>query len=107
MKASKWLVLGLMALAIAAFVVLGLSRFLSFETLHQSQDALAAQYAANPWGLRAAYFALYVLVASLSLPGAVILTLAGGGVQILPCTVPAYRTTTMSYLFSTSSARTR
>ncbi|ARV18694.1 Mercuric reductase [Curvibacter sp. AEP1-3] len=80
MKASKILVLAVAASAIAAFVVFDLGRFLSLEALRQSQDALAAQYAANPWGLRAAYFALYVLVASLSLPGAVILTLAGGGV---------------------------
>lgn len=80
MKASKILVLAVAASAIAAFVVFGLGRFLSLEGLRQSQDALAARYAANPWGLRAAYFALYVLVASLSLPGAVILTLAGGGV---------------------------
>ncbi|WNO04694.1 FAD-dependent oxidoreductase [Rhodoferax mekongensis] len=80
MKASKILVLAVAASAIATFVVFDLGRFLSLEALRQSQDALAAQYAANPWGLRAAYFALYVLVASLSLPGAVILTLAGGGV---------------------------
>ena len=80
MKASKILVLAVAASAIAAFVAFDLGRFLSLEALRQSQDALAAQYAANPWGLRAAYFALYVLVASLSLPGAVILTLAGGGV---------------------------
>jgi len=80
MKASKILVLAVAASVIAAFVVFDLGRFLSLEALRQSQDALAAQYAANPWGLRAAYFALYVLVASLSLPGAVILTLAGGGV---------------------------
>ncbi|NBW49800.1 MAG: pyridine nucleotide-disulfide oxidoreductase [Betaproteobacteria bacterium] len=80
MKASKFLVLAVVASGIAAFVALDLGRFLSLEALRQSQDALAAHYAANPWGLRAAYFALYVLVASLSLPGAVILTLAGGGV---------------------------
>ena len=80
MKASKLLVLAIAAFAIAAFVMLDLGSFLSLDALRQSQDALAAQYAANPWALRAAYFAIYVVVASLSLPGAVILTLAGGGV---------------------------
>nr|WP_315465144.1 FAD-dependent oxidoreductase [uncultured Rhodoferax sp.] len=80
MKASKWLVLGVVALAISAFFALDLQRFLSLEVLRQSQDALAAHYAAKPWTLRAAYFSIYVLVTSLSLPGAVILTLAGGGV---------------------------
>ncbi len=80
MKASKLLVLAIAAFAIAAFVMLDLGRFLSLDALRQSQDALAAQYATNPWALRAAYFAIYVVVASLSLPGAVILTLAGGGV---------------------------
>ncbi|NBX22448.1 MAG: pyridine nucleotide-disulfide oxidoreductase, partial [Betaproteobacteria bacterium] len=80
MKASKWLVLGLMALAIAAFVALDLGRFLSLEALRQSQASLTQSYSENPWTLRALFFLVYLTVASLSLPGAAILTLAGGGV---------------------------
>ncbi|CAM8646923.1 Lpd Pyruvate/2-oxoglutarate dehydrogenase complex, dihydrolipoamide dehydrogenase (E3) component, and related enzymes [Comamonadaceae bacterium] len=80
MKASKLLVLALIGLAIASFVVLDLGRYLSLDALRQSQASLASAYAENPWSLRAGFFAVYVTVASLSLPGAAILTLAGGGV---------------------------
>ncbi|BDT71277.1 soluble pyridine nucleotide transhydrogenase [Comamonadaceae bacterium OS-4] len=80
MKASKLLVLALIGLAITSFVVLDLGRYLSLDALRQSQASLASAYAENPWSLRAGFFAVYVAVASLSLPGAAILTLAGGGV---------------------------
>jgi pyruvate/2-oxoglutarate dehydrogenase complex dihydrolipoamide dehydrogenase (E3) component/uncharacterized membrane protein YdjX (TVP38/TMEM64 family) len=65
---------------VAAFFALRLDRYMNLATLKESQDALASAYAANPWTARALYFAAYVAVASLSLPGAAILTLAGGGV---------------------------
>ncbi|MDZ7893299.1 MAG: FAD-dependent oxidoreductase [Rhodoferax sp.] len=80
MKASKWGVVLLVALAIATFIALDLGRYLSLDALRQSQATLANSYAENPWALRAAFFVIYVAVASLSLPGAAILTLAGGGV---------------------------
>jgi pyruvate/2-oxoglutarate dehydrogenase complex dihydrolipoamide dehydrogenase (E3) component/uncharacterized membrane protein YdjX (TVP38/TMEM64 family) len=80
MKASKLLVLTLIGLAIASFVVLDLGRYLSLDALRLSQASLASAYAENPWSMRAGFFAVYVAVASLSLPGAAILPRAGGGV---------------------------
>ena len=80
MKLSKILVLSAVVAAVAAFFVLDLGRYLSLDYLKTSQSQLAGLYAAHPWATRGAYFALYVAVASLSLPGAAILTLAGGGV---------------------------
>lgn len=80
MTRSRWLVLGALALALAGFVVLDLGRFVSLAYLQASQAGLSALYAETPWAVRAAFFALYVAVASLSLPGAAILTLAGGGI---------------------------
>ena len=80
MKLSKILVLAAAIAAVAAFFALDLGRFLSLEYLKTSQSQLATLYADHPWATRGAYFALYVAVASLSLPGAAILTLAGGGV---------------------------
>ena len=80
MKLSKILVLAAVVVAIAAFFVLDLGRFFSLDYLKTSQSQLAEVYAEHPWRTRGAYFALYVAVASLSLPGAAILTLAGGGV---------------------------
>jgi uncharacterized membrane protein YdjX (TVP38/TMEM64 family) len=73
-------------LAVAAVVVVGvllwrhfgLGGLLTLESLKASRDALAAAVAANPLGSVALYFVVYVAVAALSLPGAAILTLAGG-----------------------------
>ena len=80
MKLSKVLLLAVVAAAIAAFVWLDLGRFLRLDYLQSSQAALAALYAEQPWGVRSAYFLVYVAVAGLSLPGAAIVTLAGGGI---------------------------
>jgi pyruvate/2-oxoglutarate dehydrogenase complex dihydrolipoamide dehydrogenase (E3) component/uncharacterized membrane protein YdjX (TVP38/TMEM64 family) len=80
MKISKALLLMGIGVAIVLFFALDLGRFLSLAYLKESQASFAALYAQSPWFVRSAYFALYVAVASLSLPGAAILTLAGGGV---------------------------
>jgi pyruvate/2-oxoglutarate dehydrogenase complex dihydrolipoamide dehydrogenase (E3) component/uncharacterized membrane protein YdjX (TVP38/TMEM64 family) len=80
MKRSQLLLLLVFAALVAAFFALNLGQYLSLSTLKGSQSALADAYANHPWAVRAAYFAAYVAVASLSLPGAAILTLAGGGV---------------------------
>ncbi|RFO97531.1 pyridine nucleotide-disulfide oxidoreductase [Rhodoferax lacus] len=80
MKASRWLLLGVLAAAVALFFGLGLHRYLSLATLQQRHAEFAALYAQHPWDVRAGYFLLYLAVASLSLPGAAILTLAGGAV---------------------------
>ena len=80
MNTKKYLVLALLALGAVLFFGFGLERYLSLATLQQSHGKLVELYAQSPWTLRAAYFAAYVAVASLSLPGAAILTLAGGGV---------------------------
>ncbi|OYQ41733.1 pyridine nucleotide-disulfide oxidoreductase [Rhodoferax sp. TH121] len=80
MKLSKVVLLAVVAAAIAAFVWLDLGRFLRLDYLQSSQAAFAALYAEQPWTVRATYFAIYVAVAGLSLPGAAIVTLAGGGI---------------------------
>ena len=80
MKLSKILLLAAIALAVIAFFVLDLARFLSLDYLRQSQASFSALYAESPWQVRGVYFAVYVAVAALSLPGAAILTLAGGGI---------------------------
>lgn len=68
---------GFLAL-VAAFFGFGLHRYLTLGALQASREALGAAYAAAPARFLAGYFACYVLVAALSLPGATILTLAGG-----------------------------
>jgi uncharacterized membrane protein YdjX (TVP38/TMEM64 family) len=78
MSPRKILLLLTLLAAIAAFVALDLGRWLSLAALQQHQAALAARVAAQPLAAAALYFAVYVLATALSVPGAVILTLAGG-----------------------------
>jgi pyruvate/2-oxoglutarate dehydrogenase complex dihydrolipoamide dehydrogenase (E3) component/uncharacterized membrane protein YdjX (TVP38/TMEM64 family) len=66
--------------AVVAFLAAGGHRYLSFETLKAEQAALHARYAAHPWQAALGFFAAYVAFTGLSLPGAALLTLAGGAV---------------------------
>lgn len=80
MNRRQWMiVLGLLVL-IVLFFALDLGRFLSLEAIKQRQADLAALYDTRPVLVIAAFFAVYVAVTALSLPGAVILTLAGGAI---------------------------
>ena len=78
MKIRQLFLLLLLAGAVLAFSALDLSRFVSLAYLKESQATFALLHAQQPLLVGATFFALYVLVAALSLPGATILTLAGG-----------------------------
>jgi pyruvate/2-oxoglutarate dehydrogenase complex dihydrolipoamide dehydrogenase (E3) component/uncharacterized membrane protein YdjX (TVP38/TMEM64 family) len=80
MDRKKLLLLALIAAAFAAFFIFDLKQFLSIDFFQASRDRIDAFYAAHPWQTAAAYFVIYVAVAALSLPGAVIMTLAGGAI---------------------------
>ncbi|WP_298599757.1 bifunctional TVP38/TMEM64 family protein/FAD-dependent oxidoreductase [uncultured Limnohabitans sp.] len=80
MRLRQIVLLLLLALAIGAFVVLDLGRYLSFEQLKASQAGFNQLYAQQPFTVAAVYFGVYVLATALSFPGAVIITLAGGAV---------------------------
>lgn len=68
----------LVTLAIGAFFYFDLGRFLSLSSLKDNRDSLLAFTDANFVSAVGIFIAAYVIVAGLSLPGAVILTLAGG-----------------------------
>lgn len=77
---NQRLVLVAIALAaIAAFFVFDLDAYLQLDYVKRQQAALAQLVEARPALSVAAYFAVYVLVTALSLPGAAVLTLVGGG----------------------------
>jgi pyruvate/2-oxoglutarate dehydrogenase complex dihydrolipoamide dehydrogenase (E3) component/uncharacterized membrane protein YdjX (TVP38/TMEM64 family) len=78
MNKKQLALLALLAGAVLSFVMLDLGRYATLAYLQQSQQAFAALFAQSPVLVGAAFFALYVLVAALSLPGAALLTLAGG-----------------------------
>jgi pyruvate/2-oxoglutarate dehydrogenase complex dihydrolipoamide dehydrogenase (E3) component/uncharacterized membrane protein YdjX (TVP38/TMEM64 family) len=55
-----------------------LGALLTLDNLKASRDALQARVQAQPLATAAAFFAIYVAAAALTIPGAVILTLAAG-----------------------------
>lgn len=75
---KKILLVLLLALAIGAFFLFDLHQLLTLEGLKSGMDDFAALRTAHPLPLAAAFFAVYVLVTALSLPGAAVLTLAAG-----------------------------
>ena len=63
---------------VAVFFALDLQQYLTLNYLKESQARFAGLYQENPGLMLGGYMATYILVAALSLPGAAILTLAGG-----------------------------
>lgn len=71
------LLLALLAL-VAGFFASGLHRQLDLDALKAGMGGFAAWREASPLVVAALYFAAYVAVTALSLPGAAVMTLAGG-----------------------------
>ncbi|MDP1893527.1 MAG: FAD-dependent oxidoreductase [Hydrogenophaga sp.] len=80
MNLRKVLLLVAVLLGIVAFFALGLDRYFSLAFLKESQASLAALREHQPLQLALGFFLVYVAVTALSLPGAVIVTLAGGAI---------------------------
>ena len=78
MSIKKIAVLSVIALAITAWFYFDLGSYLQFDTLQERVGELRAWYGENPALAGLLYFALYVGVTALSVPGAAIMTLAGG-----------------------------
>ena len=83
-----WLLILLVVLA-GLFFAFDLERFLSFESLKSSRDELQQAYRARPLQTIGLYAAIYIVIASLSLPGATVMTLAGGAIFGLWVGIPA------------------
>ena len=64
--------------ALWAWQHFGLGALLTLDNLKASRDALQAQVLSAPLATAAVFFAVYVAAAALSIPGALILTLAAG-----------------------------
>ena len=75
---DKRILLFILLVLVAAFFVFDLDRFLSLDYLKQQQAVLDGYYENNPLLTIALFFVVYVSIAALSLPGAAIMTLAGG-----------------------------
>lgn len=75
---GKVLIALVMALIVGAFFYFDLGRFLSLTALKENRDSLLTFTDANFAAAVGIFILTYVVVAGLSLPGAVILSLAGG-----------------------------
>jgi uncharacterized membrane protein YdjX (TVP38/TMEM64 family) len=65
---------------IAAFKMLNLGEYLSLAYIKESQQSFQDMYAQNRAAVIAGYMGIYIIVTALSLPGAAVMTLAGGAI---------------------------
>lgn len=80
MTPARWALAAVILALVAAFVAFDLGRFLSLDALRESKSSIDAWRDAHPVLASAAFFGTYVAAAALSLPGALVLTLAGGAI---------------------------
>ena len=81
MKTSKkWWVAAAVVVLIVLFFAFDLHRFLSLEAIKERQADLDAWRTSQPLRAALVFFSIYVAVTALSLPGAAVLTLAGGAI---------------------------
>ena len=75
---KKTIIVLLVIAAIAVFFGMDLDQYLTLDALRGSQEKFAAMQDRSPWLTALAFFAVYVAVVALSLPGATVMTLAIG-----------------------------
>ena len=78
LSAGKIVIAAVIAVAIGAFLYFDLGQFLSLTALKEHRDSLLSFTEANYVSSAGLFILAYIVVTGLSLPGAVILTLAGG-----------------------------
>jgi len=76
---SKFIIVGVIITLIVLFFVFDLKQYLALEVIKAQQDALNLYYQNNTLLTISAYMLIYIAVTALSLPGAAIMTLVGGG----------------------------
>ena len=78
MQRARYILAGALLALAAAFFLLDLGQFLSLDYLRAQRETITALVEAHLYAMAAGYFVAYVLVTALSLPGAAVMTLAGG-----------------------------
>ncbi len=78
MNTKKLFILLAVIAAAIAFFVFDLGRFFSLAYIKESQQSFSVLYNERPVFITAVFFAIYVAITALSLPGAAIMTLAAG-----------------------------
>jgi pyruvate/2-oxoglutarate dehydrogenase complex dihydrolipoamide dehydrogenase (E3) component/uncharacterized membrane protein YdjX (TVP38/TMEM64 family) len=80
MGKGRIVVLVLVAALVAAFFVFDLRQHFTLDAFRQQRALIDAYFSAHPLATAAIYFAIYVAVTGLSVPGAAIMTLVGGAI---------------------------
>ena len=75
---SKLLLIGVLVAVAVSFFVFDLQQYFTLDNLKVHQESFARYYEQHTGLTLFLYFALYVVMAALSLPGAAVMTLAGG-----------------------------
>jgi pyruvate/2-oxoglutarate dehydrogenase complex dihydrolipoamide dehydrogenase (E3) component/uncharacterized membrane protein YdjX (TVP38/TMEM64 family) len=78
MTRGRLILLAVIAAAIAAFFILGGNQWLTLDTLKAARDGLQSFVADRPIQAALGFVVVYIVVVALSLPGAAVMTLAGG-----------------------------
>jgi uncharacterized membrane protein YdjX (TVP38/TMEM64 family) len=76
---KKIAIVGVILLLIALFKILGFDQYLTLAFLKEQQAHFAQLYAENKVMVIGGYMLVYIIVTALSLPGAAVMSLAGGG----------------------------
>jgi dihydrolipoamide dehydrogenase len=76
--ASKIMTVLVIVAIVAVFFAFDLKQYLTFEYLKSSQQTFQSYYTGHKLFTIGLYMAVYILVTALSLPGATVMTLAGG-----------------------------
>jgi pyruvate/2-oxoglutarate dehydrogenase complex dihydrolipoamide dehydrogenase (E3) component/uncharacterized membrane protein YdjX (TVP38/TMEM64 family) len=80
MNKGKWLLLALIATLVAVFFFFDLKSVFDLAYLKSRQAQIDELYGASPLLVAGGFFAVYIAVTGLSLPGAAIMTLAAGAI---------------------------
>jgi pyruvate/2-oxoglutarate dehydrogenase complex dihydrolipoamide dehydrogenase (E3) component/uncharacterized membrane protein YdjX (TVP38/TMEM64 family) len=80
MDKKKGALLLLIVALIASYFIFDLGQYFSLSYVQQQKADIEAYYQANPWQTAILYLVTYIIVTGLSLPGAAVMTLAGGAI---------------------------
>lgn len=75
---QRLLIIAAIIILVILFKIFGLGQYLTLDYLKASQEKFTQLYTSNSVGVITAYMAVYITVTALSLPGAAVMTLAGG-----------------------------
>ena len=80
MNKTRLLIALVLVAAIGAFFIFDLHQYVSLVFFKQNRAHIVGYYANNPCQAAAIFIGVYIAMAALSMPGAAVLTLIGGGI---------------------------